>query len=214
MTWNSKEFTMNVFSALIILALLVPIWSAISTHGSFARIQAVKSGELDVLEHAQRLSQKPQVQVSEEWVATARELYSEIPEQSALATSLLERALVETPGDYESWAYLAFLKRQEPTGFTPEIDADLQRSFEACPYCKKSLLRWRFTFVLANWEATSEQTRLYAFSGADFLRWWHLDYDYLEEVRLAAIARGIPFDEYRRKIDTPARPNEIGLSTD
>ena len=199
---------------LVIAVLLVPIWSAISTQCSFARIQAIQSGEIDSLQHAQRLVQHGQIGNPEEWVATARALYTAQPDQSTLAMSLIDRALIETPNDYETWAFLAFLKRQGPAGFTSEVDSDLQRSFEACPYCKKSLLRWRFTFVLANWEATSEETRLHAFSGADFLRWWHLDYDYLEEVRLAAIARGIPFDEYRRKIDTPARPNEIGLDSD
>lgn len=218
MTWNSRENDESgsapVYVALVIAALVIPLWSALSTQGSYARIQAIQAGETDPLGHAQRLSEQRHVQNPDEWVATARALYAAMPDQSDLVISLLQSALEEVPDQYETWAFLAFVKRQAPDGFTAEVDADLQRSFAACPYCSKSLIRWRFTFVLANWEATSEETRLFAFSGADFLRWWHLDYDYLEEVRSAAIARNIPFDEYRRKIDTPARPNEIGLDAD
>ena len=200
-----------LYALLIFAALLVPIWSALSTQRSVGRIEAIKSGEMDPVEHAQRLSAQNQVQDPAEWRATARALDASAPEKSALTITLLERALVHAPNDYQAWAFLAFVKRQATDEFSSEVDADLKRSFETCPYCDKALLRWRFTLVLANWDDVSEENRLHAFSGADFLRWWHLDYDYLEEVRQAAIARNIPFDEYRRKIDTPARPNEIGL---
>lgn len=203
-----------LYALVILAALLLPIWSALSTQRSVGRIQAIKSGDMNPLEHAQRLSSHVRVEDPAEWEATARALYANDAEQSALTITLLERALASAPSDYQAWAFLAFVRQQSTDRFTAAVDADLNRSFEACPYCDKSLLRWRFTFVLANWDDVSEVNRMHAFSGADFLRWWHLDYDYLEDVRQAAMARNIPFDTYRRKIDTPARPNEIGLGQD
>jgi len=176
------------------------------------RVSALQSGSTDPLAHAETLHQKPSVTHPYEWAQTARLLARQGPEANSLAISLLESALSESPSDYQSWSLLAFLRKQDSGNFSADVERDLRKSFEACPYCNKSILRWRLTFVLDNWDAASEDIRISAFSGADFLRWWHLDYDYLKTIRAEANSRGIPFDQYRRKIDTPMRPNEIGLS--
>lgn len=178
---------------------------------SLGQLEQLRTGSTDPVAHASILTNRTQIDHPEEWSETARLLAAIGPEHSEQAVSLLETALAETPNDHQSWATLAFLRKQHFGKFTPEVAEALKRSFETCLLCSKSLLRWRFTFVLDNWNDTDEDLRIASFTGADFLRWYHLDYDYLEQVRLAAIARGIPFDDYRRRIDTPTRPNEIGL---
>ena len=212
---KNKAITPNLASAILVIsALILPVWIGISTLSSLNRVDAVEDGRLDATAFAQELLSQPTVRRPEQWVATARALSTEGPDEVALAISLLDRALVKTETDYQSWALLAFLHRQADGRYSETVDVALRNSITACPYCSKSLLRWRFTFILDNWPAVPEETRLLVFSGADFLRWWHLDYEYLDQVRTDAIARRIPFDEYRRKIDTPARPNEIGLDRD
>ena len=203
-----------VSAGVVLFALSGAAWVSISTHLSLGRIEAISEQKLNSVNHAERLLKTGEVQFANEWIATAQALSSGDTQQRGLAITLLEKALTEFPSDAQAWSLLAFLYRQNEGSYNEKVDRALRNSFAACPYCSKSLLRWRFTFVLNNWEESDEEIRLYAFSGADFLRWWHLDYDYLEQVRLDALSQNIPFDEYRRKIPTPVRPNEIGLSTD
>ena len=199
---------------LVITALILAVWLGFSTLRSENRVSALEDGRLDPAEFARHLLSQPTVRRPEQWAATARRLSTEGPDEIALAISLLDRALIKSESDYQSWAVLAYLHRQADGLYSEPVDFALRKSISACPYCSKSLLRWRLTFILDNWPRVPEETRILVFSGADFLRWWHLDYEYLDEVRSDAIARGIPFDEYRRKIDTPVRPNEIGLDRD
>lgn len=206
---------MKSFKTLIILvALLLPAWASTSTLRSMERVSALQSGSIDLLTHAKFLNRKSRVVHPYEWTQTARLLTTQKPETTTLAISLLESALSESPNDPQAWALLAFLRKQDAGSLSLDAEQALRQSFDTCPYCSKALLRWRFSFVLENWDTASEDTRLSAFSGADFLRWWHLDYAYLKQVRDDARSRGIPFDQYRQKINTPMRPNEIGLKDD
>jgi len=205
----------NIIKAVIVFAaLIVPVWAGSSTLLSIQRVSALQAGSIDPPSHAAILAQKQRVSHPQEWAETARLTANLGSENTARAISLLESALSAAPEDYQSWALLAFFRKQEDGNLSPEAALNLSKSIEACPYCSKSLLRWRFTFVLDNWDAVSEEVKLSAFSGADFLRWWHLDYDYLDQVRSEAISRSIPFDQYRLKVDTPARPNEISVDED
>ncbi len=196
---------------IIMLALALPVWSSFGVWTSDKRIAALHSGQKDTLLHAVHLNQLKHVRHPKEWIETAELLSARSPDNDALAISLLKRSLKADDRSPNAWAHLAFLLTRQAGALNEEAEAALQRSFALCLYCEKTLVRWRFTFTLQHWTRTSEETRLAAFSGADFLRWWHLDYDYLGEVRSAALALGIPFDEYRKKIPTPVRPNEIGL---
>lgn len=210
---NSNLF--NLFKSLIVLAaIFLPAWASTSTLLSLGRVSAIQDGSIDPLAHAEILDQKAFVAHPYEWTQTARILATQSPENGAVTISLLEAALSQSQNDAQAWALLAFVRKRQLGRFSPEAEQDLRQSFEACPYCSKPLLRWRLSFVLDNWNAASEDSRIRAFSGADFLRWWHLDYDYLAQVGNEARSRGIPFDQYRKKIDTPFRPNEIGLYDD
>jgi len=202
-----------IISAIILSsALSVSIFLNVSEYFSIKRIEAVTDGKLAPLSHAQNLLAQSIVRHPSEWIATARALSVDDPDQVQIAISLLDRALTDAPTEYDAWTLLAFLEHKRSDAYTDRVEASLQRSIDTCPYCSKSILRWRFTFVLDNWEQTSEDIRLAAFSGADFLRWWHLDYEYLNQVRTDALARNIPFDAYRQKIPTPVRPNEVGIT--
>lgn len=214
----SRNFVQKQISAIsgfvVFAALLIALWSNFSGLSVLQDVDRLRGQSLAATDVADGLLKAGSVEHPEIWIETARQLSSKSPEHDLVAISLLEQALQVKSEDYEAWALLAFLHRRHAGVFNESVEAALKQSFLACPYCNRDILQWRFTFVLANWQETSEETRLAAFSGADFLRWWHLEYDYLEAVRQDAVARGIPFREYRQKIDTPARPNEIGLPSD
>jgi len=202
--WKSK--TANVI-VLISCAFIMAV--ALKTIGVDRRIGALNSGAIDALSHAATLQQKARVDFPYEWIQTAQLLSEGSPDQRRLAISLLTRALETQPSEPNAWALLAHLEARDATPLSDASKQAFRRSIEVCPYCEKSLLRWRLEFVLRYWSEIPEQDRLSVFSGADLLRWWHLDGDFLKKARATAILRGIPFDEYRRKIDTPVRPNEI-----
>lgn len=193
------------------VALIVPTWSSLQTVRSFQREAAVESGKLDPMAHALSLAGRNQVSHPGEWVATARAIDDNTSAQNETAIALLRAALAEDERDPGAWAHLSFLLTRQAGSFSEEAQAALRKSVELCPYCETSLLKWRFTFVLSNWDNVPEDLRMAAFSGADLLRWWHLEYDFLADVRTEALALGIPYDEYRTRIDTPMRKNEIGL---
>ena len=154
--------------------------------------------------------QQSRVELPGEWVATSRTLIEKGTGSEASAIKLLERAVEADPYNYSAWTLLAFAQTRLAGRLNAEATQSLLRSIELCAYCEESLLRWRLTFVLNHWEDASERLRIGVFSGADFLRWWHLDGEFLSQMREFAKQREIPYDEYRRKIDTPVRPHEIG----
>lgn len=203
-----------ISSALIVAALAVGVWLAWSQSQSMKRISQLQQGALDPVAHAQSLLATQRADKSAEWVETASAIADQSADHDALAIQLLKAALAENPYFPRGWALLAFLHTRDAGSFTAEAERALERSIEVCPLCSKELLRWRLTFVLEHWTNVSEDTRVAAFVGADLLRWWHLDYEYLSRVRTEALGRGIAFDTYRKKVNSPVRTNEIGVRTD
>lgn len=200
----------RTFLALPVLAVLaIATVSSISFALSNARIDGLRSGDRDVVEHALSLRQAARVSHPREWIETATLLLDQAPSDFETSLSLLESALAAGPDNPNAWALLAFLYVQRAGGLDTDALNALQISIDQCGYCEKSLLRWRFTFVLQHWQDAPEKIRAEVFSGADFLRWWFLDYAYLNEVRAEALARRIPFDEYRRNVNSPIRPSEV-----
>lgn len=199
-------------SAFIIAAIIVSARLALQNSQSLQRANDLNQGRLDPVEHADTLLKRSVASFPVEWTETA----SLVSETSAIndekAIRLLETALAAEPNDPGAWALLAFLRTRQAGSYSQAAEEALDTSIQICPLCSKSLLRWRLTFVLQHWVDVSEQTRLAVFSGADLLRWWHLDYEYLAKVRTDALARGIEYDVYRRKVDTPIRSNELGAA--
>ena len=183
--------------------------AAYEAMSSNARITEMQSNVVEASETADRLLSNMSVEHPGEWIAAATTLSSASPQNDARSVDLLERALAVAPDDASAWALLSFLHARQSGSFTPAAENALRESNARCPLCNKALLQWRLTFTLQHWDQAPEDVRMSAFNGADFLRWWYSDHDYLREVGRSARAQGIPFDEYRRKVNTKVRPNEI-----
>jgi len=143
-------------------------------------------------------------------ISLAEALIQSDPSKDAVALYLLRSALEDDPKRPFALALIAFSQSRLAETFTPDAEAALRESIAICPFCNRDLLKWRLEYVLANWIDVPDDLRLQVFEGADFLRWWHLEYDYLKRTRNLAEAEGIPFAFYQKRIDTPVRPNEIG----
>lgn len=204
---------MSVSKALLFIPVLVCLAIAsvagmhtLRTHFLVATLQ---SGEVSAHEKAKALLASTHVRNPAEWIETARYLSNQSPRHDRLAIRVLETALDADAYHPDAWALLSFLHTREAGGFTAASEQALETSFDLCGYCDEHLLRWRLTYVLRHWPDISEASRMAAFSGADFLRWWYLEYEFLDTVRAQATARGIPFDAYRKKVGTHVRPNEV-----
>ena len=128
----------------------------------------------------------------------------------AKAHKLVRNALENDEQHAGAWALLAYLETVKSSAFTDDAADAMRNSILYCPLCdNKDLLRWRLSFTLQVWDEVPEDIRAKVFEGADLLRWWHLDYDFLEEQGNFARRRGIPFDFYRSQVNTPVRPEEI-----
>ena len=204
MTWTKALLFLPVLVCLAIAS--AASIGALRTHFAVAALQ---SGKVSAVETAERMLVSPRVEHSAEWIETAKTLASQSARHDALAINVLEKALEADASHPDAWALLSFLHTRRAGRFTEGSGRALQTSFDLCGYCSADLLRWRFTYVLRHWSDVSEASRLAAFSGADFLRWWYLEYEFLEEVRAQADANGIPFDAYRKKVGTHVRPNEV-----
>lgn len=177
---------------------------------AFSRIEALESNDLDAAEHAKTLLQQSRVAHTREWVATARVLAGRGANQDLLAIQLLDRSLEEDIYDHAAWALLSYVQTRQNGGFSDTAEDAFNKSIIYCPFCETALLKWRLLFVIEHWDDVSEPTRLRVFEGADLLRWWHFEGEFLVTARDAAIKQNIPFDEYRARIETPVRPNEVG----
>jgi hypothetical protein len=111
------------------------------------------------------------------------------------------------------WARIAWLESEKAHGVNAASLDALKRSMELCPLCDQSLVRWRFNFVLAHWNATPDDLRHKAFEQADILRWRGDNAEFLAEMRVKALQAGIPFDEYRMAVNTPVRTWDLGPRT-
>lgn len=128
--------------------------------------------------------------------------------EAALAAA--RRAVEADPSRAGAWAQLAFLEYAKGNALTSAAIDALKRSMEACPVCSQDLVRWRFNFVLANWEGMPDEIRRKAFEQADILRWMGQNSEFLAEMRVKARLAGIPFDDYRAAVNTPFRSWDIG----
>jgi hypothetical protein len=183
--------------------------SAVQTISADTRISAVQSGQIAAADAATRLLQRSSVNHSREWIAVAAVLSAEGPENDPVSIALLERAFAADPYHPTVWSLLAYLRVRHANEFSEAAASALREANQRCTLCNRAELKWRLTFTLSNWEQMPEDLRMSAFIGADFLRWWYLEYDYLNQIRDSAQALSIPFDEYRRKVNSPVRPNEI-----
>lgn len=108
------------------------------------------------------------------------------------------------------WARLAWLETQKIGGRVNDAVLEaLTQSMDACPLCSQELIAWRFNLVLANWTSIPDPLRRRAFEHADLLRWIGPNAEFLAEMRVKAKQNGIPFDEYRRAVETPVRTWDI-----
>ncbi len=127
---------------------------------------------------------------------------------------LIEAALKKDPEDAFAWANYSYLKTRISGQLDNQAAEALRTSIRLCRLCDRTLIKWRLEYVLASWNDVPEDIRLAVFEGADVLRWWHLDYEYLRTLRLKAEAANIPFLTYQRRVGTKIRPQEIGLRAD
>lgn len=193
----------------VLVCLAIASLASMSAIKTYFSVAALHSGEVSAVENAERLLVSTRVKQPSEWIETAKVLTSQSSQHDALAITVLDTALEADPHHPDAWALLSFLQTRRAGRFTEASEQALQTSFNLCGFCSADLMRWRFTYVLRHWPDVSEESRMAAFSGADFLRWWHLEYEFLDEVRAQAIASGIPFDAYRKKVGTHVRPNEV-----
>jgi hypothetical protein len=132
--------------------------------------------------------------------------------EAALAAA--RRTVEADPSRAGAWAQLAFLEYSKDSKLTPAAIDALKRSMDACLVCSQDLVRWRFNFVLANWEGMPDEIRRKAFEQADILRWMGQNSEFLAEMRVKARLAGIPFDDYRAAVNTPFRSWDIGPAGD
>lgn len=126
-----------------------------------------------------------------------------VDEASAFVAA--RRATQLDPSRAFAWAILAYLETRQQKGKVNGVALDaLTKSMDACPLCDQDLIRWRFNYVLTNWDAMPEAIRARAFEHADLLRWIGPNAEFLAEMRYKAGLNGIPFDTYRAQVKTPA----------
>lgn len=193
----------------VIALALFGLSSALQTTLAEKRISAIQSGLVVADVSAAHILERSTVDHPREWITLASVLSSNGPDYDPVSIALLERALEADPNHPNVWSLLAFLRARRSNEFTESAAAALREANQRCTLCNRAELQWRLTFTLKNWDQMPEDLRMSAFVGADFLRWWYLEYDYLGQVRESAKVMGIPFDAYRRKVGTPVRPNEI-----
>lgn len=193
----------------VILLGMLGFWLSLESSDNNIRVSRIQSGDIDALKNASALAQARRVEHPIEWIATATKLSADGPDQDSLAIKLLEDALEEDPAHPRAWTLLSFLRTRNAGEFTADAETALQKSNALCGFCERDLLRWRLTYTLQHWANAEESTRKAAFNSADFLRWWYLDYEFLNQVRADALERGISFDQYRRDVNSPVRPQEV-----
>lgn len=183
--------------------------SALHTVAADKRVSAIETGRVSVEDSATKLLKSSKVHDSREWISVASILSAENPGNDRESIALLERALAVDPHHPDAWSLLAFLRAREASEFTDLAASALRESNERCSLCNRAELKWRLTFTLRHWDQVPEDLRISAFIGADFLRWWYLESEFLRQVGRSAIEMEIPFGDYRRMVRTPVRPNEI-----
>jgi hypothetical protein len=145
------------------------------------------------------------------------EMLAELGSQEATrndtaALELAARVAKADPSRASAWAQLAWQEYKKGGVISPASLDALRKSMEACPVCDQDLVRWRFNFVLANWDKAPEDLRKQAFEQADILRWMGQNAEFLGDMRLKALRAGIPFDAYRTAVNTPVRSFDLNTT--
>lgn len=183
--------------------------SAFQTISAEIRISSVQYAGVVAEEYATRALNLSTVKNPREWIVLASILSANGSEADEISIALLERALAVDPYHPDAWSLLAFLRTRSSNQFTDSAATALRESNRRCTLCNRAELKWRLTFTLRHWDQMPYDLRMSAFIGADFLRWWYSESEFLNKVRKSAKEMEIPFDEYRRMVGTPVRPNEI-----
>jgi hypothetical protein len=188
---------------LVLLALSVRQWMVLSEEARAHR------SNLDAVSLAENILENDRQASPETLVSLAERLVSLGPQQDGRAATLLDRALEVDSGRPYAWTLLAYIETRRSGSFSPRAREAFARSLEVCPLCERDLLRWRLEFIITHWDEVPASIRADVFKGADFLRWWHLDAAFLQTQKERAAARGIPFSDYQRAVNSPVRPHEI-----
>ncbi len=145
---------------------------------------------------------------------TLSELSLQLPTpDTGSAYAAAQRATQIDPSRAFAWASLAWLETKRGSGtVNPAAINALTKSMDACPLCDEGLIRWRFNFVLANWQAMPEAVRHRVFEQADLLRWNGPNAEFLADMRAKAWSAGVPFDSYRAAVNTPVHAWDIGVT--
>lgn len=151
--------------------------------------------------------------IAEEWVrsdwpdileAAAEQSLRVSPADEGAAYLAAKKAVELDPSRAFAWAILAYVEARQAGAVDQQALEALEKSMAACPLCDQALIRWRFNFVLANWNTIPDELRRKAFEQADILRWIGPNAEFLAEMRYKAKLAGIPYDAYRAAVDTPA----------
>jgi hypothetical protein len=126
-----------------------------------------------------------------------------------LALENARKAVEADPGRAFVWARLAYLETEQAGQVNSAALNALGRSIDGCPLCDEELIRWRFSYVLANWPQIPEDLRHRTFETADILRWTGRNADFLAEMRIKSMAAGVPFDQYRAAVKSPVHTWEL-----
>ncbi len=140
------------------------------------------------------------------WLEALAELGLQVdPQDDERALRAAAGATARDPSRAGAWALQAYLETRRAKQVNAAALEALAKSMDACPFCSEELIRWRFNFVLANWASIPDELRRRAFEHADILRWMGDNGEFLAGMRIKARQAGIPFDEYRSAVNTPAR---------
>jgi hypothetical protein len=132
------------------------------------------------------------------------EALSELAKDDTIALAAARRAVAADPSRAFAWARIAWIETVNAGRIAaPALEA-LTKSMDACPLCSEDLVRWRFNFVLANWNEMPEALRARAFEHAEFLSWSGDNAEFLAEMRIKSELAGLPFSAYRAAVKTPA----------
>ena len=185
---------------------LAPIANFISTDINNAALAQASDAAI-----VQKLAERPPKMAPADYYETLGELALQVkPQQPEAALRLMLHAVSIDPSRAFAWSNIAWLQTQAARRVTPDALKALEASMQACPLCDPALIRWRFSFVLANWNDIPEQVRRTAFEQADMLRWSGDNTEFLAGMRVKATAAGIPYDAYRNSVNTPVRTPDIG----
>ena len=210
-----RYFADQPLSILAAITLIACFFVSVPLYTSASAINSLPGMPKDKLITAHEKAQGSPSQAHPQYLFALAEEVLHITDQfDAENIKLIETALKKDPADPFAWANYSYLQTRLSGQLDNQATEALRTSIQLCRLCDRTLIKWRLEYVLAAWNDVPEDVRLAVFEGADVLRWWHLDYEYLRKLRLKAEAKNIPFLTYQRRVGTKIRPQEIGLRAD